>query len=134
MNVAKLTLPQKISAVSILIVVISAFLPWAAVLGITLIGLRGDGVLTLILSLAGVLLFVLGTELFFAPKLPPKAADIILLVLAGLTALIGIVSVARIGGFASIGVYLTMLAGIVWVAAAVWQMLAARGLINTRRE
>ena len=57
MNVGRLTTPQRISAVSILLTAIASFLPWVSIFGISKLGIQGDGVMTLILAVAGAAIF-----------------------------------------------------------------------------
>ena len=59
------------------------------------------------------------TGLFGKPRDPGKASQITLLVLAVLTALIGLLD---LNGLAAIGLYLTLFAGVAWVVGAAWQL------------
>ena len=56
-----------------------------------------------------------------AAKIPPKVADIALIVIGGLIALIGLIDLNEFG---AIGLYLTLLGGLVWAGCAVWQLVA----------
>lgn len=102
-----------------LVVVLGAFLPWVSIFGISVIGVEGDGVITLVLAVIGLVLLALTSGLVGQPKVPGKASQITLLVLAILVALVGIIDM---NGAAAIGLYLTMFAGLAWVVGAVWQL------------
>jgi|GEM_PF-2486716 len=119
MKINALTLQQKIAAGAMAVVFIAAFLPWVSVYGMSVIGVEGDGVITLILALLGLAALVLGTEVFMAPKIPAKVTSIILIVLGALVSLTGIVDMNR---YAAIGLYLTLLGGLAWLGVAIWQM------------
>lgn len=119
MNIGRLTTPQRISAVAILVTAIAAFLPWVSLLGFGKLGIEGDGVMTLIFALAGAVILSVTTGLIGKPRDPGKASQISMLVLAVLTALIGLVDM---NGAAAIGLYLTLLAGVAWVIGAAWQL------------
>ncbi len=118
MNMSRLTTPQRISAISILVVALAAFLPWVSIFGISAIGVEGDGVITLALAAAGGIVLALTTGLFGKQKVPGKKSQISLLVLATLVALIGLLDM---NGAAAIGLYLTLFGGVAWVVGAAWQ-------------
>jgi len=122
MDVSRLTTPQRISAISILVVAVAAFLPWVSVFGISARGVEGDGVITLILATAGGVVLGLTSGLFGQEKVPGKKSQVTLLVLAALVALIGLVDM---NGAAAIGLYLTLFGGVAWVVGAAWQLSAA---------
>jgi len=119
MNFGRLSLPQRISLAAMLVVVLAAFLPWVSIFGLSKRGIEGDGVLTLLLALAGVVVLVLTTGLVGSPRTPGRAPQIVLLVLAAVVAL---VAVLDMNGAAASGLYLTLLGGIAWVVGAVWQL------------
>ena len=121
MHIDRLTLPQRISAGAILVVIIAAFLPWVSIFGVGILGIEGDGVLTLLLALAGGVVLALTSGLFGAAKTPGRVSQIALVVLAGLVALIGLYDM---NGAAAAGLYLTLFAGIAWTVGAVWQLTA----------
>ncbi len=122
MDLTRLTLPQRISLGAAGVVAISAFLPWVSIFGIGVSGIEGDGVITLVLALAGAALLVfVSTAEEGAGKIPPKVADIALIVIGGLIALIGLIDLNEFG---AIGLYLTLLGGLVWAGCAVWQLVA----------
>lgn len=119
MKLGRLTMPQRVSAVSILVVALGAFLPWVSIFGISMIGIEGDGVITLVLAVAGAIILAATTGLIGSERTPGRKSSIPLLVLAILVALIG---VADMNGAAAIGLYLTLFGGIAWVVGAVWQL------------
>jgi hypothetical protein len=119
MYVSRLTTPQRISAVSILVVALAAFLPWISIFVISVRGIEGDGIITLALAAAGGIVFALTTGLFGNQKVPGKKSQISLLVLASLVALIGLLDM---NGAAAIGLYLTLFGGVAWVVGAAWQL------------
>ena len=123
MDLTRLTVPQRISASSMVIVVIAAFLPWVSLFGISARGTDGDGVITLILGLAGIGILAYSSSLFRAEKVPGRASQITLIVLAALVALIGLFDM---NGAAAIGLYLTLFAGIAWLVGAIWQLTISR--------
>lgn len=116
-------MPQRISAISIVVVALAAFLPWVSVFGIGVRGIEGDGVLTLLLAIAGAVVLGLTSGLFGGQRTPGRASQIVLVVLASLVALVGLYDM---NGAAAIGLYLTLLAGIAWVVGAVWQLTLKR--------
>jgi hypothetical protein len=119
MDVSRLTTPQRISAVSILVVALAAFLPWVSVFGISALGIEGDGVITLVLAVAGGVVLGLTSGLFGQDKLPGKKSQVTLLVLAVVVALVGLLDM---NGAAAIGLYLTLFGGVAWVVGAAWQL------------
>lgn len=119
MNLERLSTPQRISAVSILVVIVAAFLPWVSILGFGALGVEGDGVITLVLGIAGAAVLAVTTGLFGGERTPGRGSQIALLVLAVLVALVGLFDM---NGAAAIGLYLTLLAGVAWVVGAAWQM------------
>jgi hypothetical protein len=123
MNMSRLTTPQRISAISILVVALAAFLPWVSIFGISAIGVEGDGVITLALAAAGGIVLALTTGLFGKQKVPGKKSQISLLVLATLVALIGLLDM---NGAAAIGLYLTLFGGVAWVVGAAWQLSVSK--------
>jgi hypothetical protein len=119
MYISRLTTPQRISAVSILVVALAAFLPWVSIFVISVRGIEGDGGITLALAIAGGIVLALTTGLFGKQKVPGKKSQISLLVLASLVALIGLLDM---NGAAAIGLYLTLFGGVAWVVGAAWQL------------
>lgn len=123
MNLARLTTPQRISAIAILVVALAAFLPWVSLFGISVLGIEGDGVITLVLAVAGGVLLALGSGLVGEPRMSGRRTQIALLVLAVLVALIGLFDM---NGAAAIGLYLTLFGGIAWVVGAAWQLALSK--------
>lgn len=119
MDTSRLTTPQRISAVAILVVALAAFLPWVSIFGVSVRGIEGDGVITLALAVAGGIVLALTTGLFGRQKVPGKKSQISLLLLATLVALTGLMAMS---GAAAIGLYLTLFGGIAWVVGAAWQL------------
>ena len=119
MKLGRLTMPQRVSGVSILVVALGAFLPWVSIFGISKIGIEGDGVITLVLAVAGAIILAATTGLIGSERTPGRKSSITLLVLAILVALIGLIDM---NGAAAIGLYLTLFGGIAWVVGAVWQL------------
>jgi hypothetical protein len=117
MNLDRLTTPQRVAGICMLVVALGAFLPWVSIFGISVNGLSGDGRLTLVLALIGLGVLATSTEVFGPPRLGVRPAFIVLAIAAALTALVGI---ADMNGAAAIGLYLTMFGGIGWVVATVW--------------
>jgi len=113
----------RLSAIAIAVVALSAFLPWASVLGFTKSGIRGDGVITMLLAVVGGLILALSTGLVGRERAPGKKSMIALLVLA---ALVAVIAVADMNGVAAIGLYLRLFAGIAWVVGAIWELNARR--------
>lgn len=123
MNFGRLTMPQRVSGVAILVVILAAFLPWVSILGVSVIGLEVDGVITLLLALAGAVILAVTTGVVGGKRTPGRPSQIALVVLAALVALIGVIDM---NGAADIGLYLTLFGGIAWVVGAVWQMNASK--------
>jgi hypothetical protein len=120
MDLKRLTVPQRLSLGAAGVVFIAAFLPWVSIFSVSKLGIEGDGVITLILSLAGAAVLLLTSGVFgSAEKTPGKAVNITLIVLAALVTLIALVDM---NGFAAIGLYLTMFGGLAWLAGAIWHM------------
>ena len=90
-----------------------------SIFGISAIGVEGDGVITLLLAVAGGIVLALSSGLVGKLKAPGKWAQISLLVFAVLVALIGLMDM---NGVAAIGLYLTLFGGIAWVVGAAWQL------------
>ncbi|SEJ53024.1 hypothetical protein [Demequina mangrovi] len=119
MHLERLTLPQRISAVAIVVVALAAFLPWVSIFGLSAIGLEGDGMLTLAFAIAGGVVLAITSGLVGGERTPGRASQIALVVLASLVAVIGLFDM---NGAAAMGLYLTLFGGIAWVVGAVWQL------------
>lgn len=89
------------------VVALAAFLPWVSVLGFSKTGIDGDGAITLVLALVGLLL-VWRRWLGWIGQV----------ILSGLVAAVAIYDLNDAGSFAAIGLYLTFLAGAVWVVGS----------------
>jgi hypothetical protein len=106
----------KVIGIASAVTAIAAFLPWASVLGVSALGIQGDGVITLIAALLGLVL--LAGYLGYGPLHPGRR------VFGGieiaLAAVVAITGLADLTNFAAIGIYLTLFGGIAWgIAAAV---------------
>lgn len=128
MKLERLTTPQRISGVAILVVALAAFLPWVSLFGISVSGIEGDGVITLVLALAGAVVLALTTGVVGGSRTPGRASQIILLVLAVLVALVGLFDM---NGAAAVGLYLTLFGGIAWVVGAIWQLTLKKQAATT---
>jgi len=96
-----------------LLVIIGSFLPWESAFGVSVSGIKGDGVITLILAIIGVILW-------FVPwpggKTSQGSRIAWVLIEAFLGVLVALIAGYHMGDdFAAIGVYLTFLAGVAWV-------------------
>ncbi|EFQ84806.1 hypothetical protein HMPREF0063_10147 [Aeromicrobium marinum DSM 15272] len=118
MNFSRLSTPQRISAASIGVVALAAFLPWVSIFGVSALGVEGDGVITLVAAVAGAVVLAMTTGVIGEPKTPGTRSELALIILATIVALIGLVDM---NGAAAMGLYLTLFAGIAWVVGAVWQ-------------
>ena len=117
MNLESLSAPQRVMGASMVAVLLGAFLPWVSIFGISVSGIHGDGVITLILSLAGLALLAFTSGVVGEAR-TGKAPTFVLLGLAALTTLIALIDM---NGAAAIGLYLTLLGGIAWIVGAAWQ-------------
>lgn len=123
MDLHRYSTPQRVSGIAIIVVALAAFLPWASIFGISISGIRGDGVITLVLALVGGAALAVRVGLLDQVKVPSKAGLVVSLACAVLVALIGLVDM---NGAAAIGLYLTLFGGIAWVVGAVWELRDAR--------
>ncbi len=110
--------PQKLAGGSMIVVAISAFLPWVSIFGISARGIEGDGAITLVCALVGLAVLALNAGAA-GGRLGRKPMLIVSGIAAVITALIGL---ADMNGAAAIGLYLTMFAGIAWVIAVIWDV------------
>ena len=115
-----LTMPERVSAIAIGVVVLGSFLPWASFAGFSAWGLEGDGVITLLLGVVGAVLLAVSSGLLGGQRRVGAALPITLVVVAVLVALVGLIDM---NGLAAIGLYLTMFGGIAWVVGSVWQLM-----------
>ena len=123
MNISRLSTPQRVSAISILVVALAAFLPWVSIFGLGVSGIEGDGVITLVLAVAGGVVLAVTAGLFGEPKAAGRKSQIALLVMSVLVALIGLMDM---NGAAAIGLYLTLFGGVAWVVGAAWQLSVSK--------
>lgn len=123
MDLTRFSTPQRVSGIAIIVVALAAFLPWVSVFGFSVSGIRGDGVITLVLALLGAALLATRTGLLDQVKIPEKAGLIASLVFAALVALIGLLDM---NGAAAIGLYLTLFGGIAWVVGAALELKGAK--------
>ena len=128
MDLTRLTIPQRISLASMAVVVIAAFLPWVSLFGISARGTDGDGMVTLVLSLVGIVVLVLTSGVLKAKKAAGRVSQIALVAVAALVALIGLMDM---NGAAAIGLYLTLFAGLAWLVGAVWQLVISKPTVVT---
>ncbi len=123
MDLTRFSTPQRISGIAIVVVALAAFLPWVSIFGISVSGIRGDGIITLVLALVGGAALAVRVGLLDQVKIPAKVGLIVSLVCAALVALIGF---ADMNGAAAIGLYLTLFGGIAWVVGAVLELKGAK--------
>ena len=128
MDLQRLSPPQRISAIAMVVVAVAAFLPWVSLFGISKIGISGDGAVTLALAIAGGVVMAFTTGVVGADRSPGKGSRITLLVLASVVA---IIALADMNGVAAIGLYLTLLGGIAWVVGAAWDLSTKRSAPDT---
>jgi hypothetical protein len=89
------------------LVVVGAFLPWISILGSTRSGLDGDGSITVVLGLFGLLLLWRGW-----------LGQIVQIVLATAICAIAVYDLNGAGGFAASGLYLTFFSSAIWALCA----------------
>ena len=123
MDLTRFSTPQRVSGIAIIVVAVAAFLPWVSILGFSVSGIRGDGMITLILAIVGAVALAIRTGMLGEARIPERAGLITSLVLAVLVALIGLVDM---NGAAAIGLYLTLFGGIAWVVGAALELKDAR--------
>lgn len=123
MNLGRLGVPHRISAIAILVVIVGAFLPWASAFGVSVLGVEGDGLITLTAAIAAAVILAFTTGVLGGTRSPGRASQIALLVLAVIVTIVGIVDMT---GFAAVGIYLTLFGGIAWTVGAVWELVAAQ--------
>jgi hypothetical protein len=123
MDLTRFSTPQRVSGIAIIVVALAAFLPWVSVFGFSVSGIRGDGVITLILAVLGATSLATRTGLLDQVKIPEKVGLIASLVFAALVALIGLLDM---NGAAAIGLYLTLFGGIAWVVGAALELKGSK--------
>lgn len=92
-------------------VLLGSFLPWASVLGFTKYGYEGDGAITAVLAVLGLLTLVVGWR---SAKVQAP--------LAGLAALVPLFDM---GSFAAAGVYVTFASAAAWLVLVMLPLLTA---------
>jgi hypothetical protein len=92
-----------------------------SILGISKLGIEGDGVITLVLAIAGAIVLFVSTGVLGHQRTPGKVSTWALVILAVLVALVGLLDM---NGAAALGLYLTFFAGIGWVVGAIWHLNA----------
>jgi hypothetical protein len=110
---------MKVMLVAVLATILGAMLPWASAFGISVAGVRGDGLITLIIAFIGGALILANR----GGAKGAKANAVAQLVLAGLVVVVALYHVTD--EFAAIGVYMTLLAGLTWVGALAWWWFGA---------
>jgi hypothetical protein len=134
MQLNRLTKPERVAAACMLVVALAAFLPWVSIFGLGIVGIRGDGKVTLFCAIVGLVLLALGTR---SDDLPQKR---ILRVVAYIAAVVAaLVGFGDMNGAAAIGLYLTLFGSIGWIIALVWngierKKLAAASAATARHE
>lgn len=123
MDLSRFSTPQRVSGIAIVVVAIAAFQPWVSILGFSVSGIRGDGMITLILAIVGAASLATRTGLLGEVRVAEKAGLVVSLVLAGLVTLIGLIDM---NGAAAIGLYLTLFGGIAWVVGAALELKDAK--------
>lgn len=119
---SKLSQPQRVAAVSMIVVAVSAFLPWVSVLGLSVSGINGDGQLTLIASVAGLVVLAAHTGV-----ISTRISRRVMLIVSGIgAALAAAVGLYDMNGYAAIGLYLTLFGGLAWVVAVIWDVRTGR--------
>ncbi len=113
-----LTRPQLLAGGSMVAVAVAAFLPWMSLFGISVIGFRGDGKITLIAALAGLASLAFGSDVVGRKRMSENASFAVSGIAAALVVMIGL---SDMNAFAAFGLYLTLLAGITWVVALAWE-------------
>ena len=99
-----LTRKQQIVVIGAGITAIGSFLPWASAFGTTIIGVNGDGAITLVLGLAA------GAVAYWMPL---SKHDTNLLVTAVAGVLVALIGLNAATGIAAIGVYITLIGGLI---------------------
>lgn len=123
MDLSRFSTPQRVSGIAIIVVALAAFLPWVSVFGFSVSGIRGDGVLTLIVAVLGAISLATRTGLLDQVKIPQQTGLIASMAFAGLVTLIGFLDM---NGAAAIGLYLTLFGGLAWLVGAVLEFKAAK--------
>ena len=131
MDLSRFSTPQRVSGIAIVVIALAAFLPWVSVFGFSVSGIRGDGVITLILALLGAASLATRTGLLDQVKVSDKVGMVTSLVLAALVTLIGLLDM---NGAAAIGLYLTLFGGIAWVVGAALELKGTKDEVAAPSE
>ena len=131
MDLSRFSTPQRVSGIAIVVIALAAFLPWVSVFGFSVSGIRGDGVITLILALLGAASLATRTGLLEQVKVSDKVGMVTSLVLAALVTLIGLLDM---NGAAAIGLYLTLFGGIAWVVGAALELKGTKDEVAAPSE
>ena len=104
--------PRWVTFGAIAAVALGSFLPWESSLGNSVSGIDGNGKITLLCAIVGVVAFNL------TGRIEPRAR----LVTSGVAGAISVlVAILGLTNGVAIGIFLTLLGGIAWVAAMVWE-------------
>ena len=90
------------------VTIVAAFLPWYSILGSSVLGIEGDGIITLILSFLAI-----GLIWYFDNLNRQVYAGI------GLGALITFIGLYHLTNFSGAGVYLTIIGGVILIGGGV---------------
>ena len=121
-RIARCSSAYKAIGASALVASVAAFLPWVSVFGVSLYGIEGDGVVTLLFGAVGLVVFA--SHLGFGPlSIGPRAFFSTQAVCSVIVFAVGAYDMNR---FAAFGLYLTLAAGIAWLGAVAVAWRASR--------
>jgi hypothetical protein len=123
--IARLPIQLKVMLGALAVMAMAAFLPWVSVFGVSVSGIRGDGVITLLLALGG-------AAVILANRTTAMWSVIIEAVLAVLALVVAFYHVND--PFAAVGIYLTLLAALVWAGSLAWWWADARGRLRAGND
>lgn len=123
LDLNSLSRAQKVSGGAMAAVVAGAFLPWVSFLGFSVIGVRGDGLITLIAAVVGLAALAFGTDVLGRRRIADTTRTSVSAVAAGISVL---VAFTDMNNFAAAGLYVTLMAGIAWVVGLVWEANEAK--------
>lgn len=121
MELDRLTKPQRVAAACMVVVAVAAFLPWVSIFGIGVLGIEGDGQVTLVCAIIGLIVLALRTRRSDGEQ--PVALRVVAYVAAVIAVFIGL---ADMNGAAAIGLYLTLFGALGWLASLVWDGVERR--------
>lgn len=121
MELSRLTKPQRVAAACMLVVAVAAFLPWVSLFGLGILGIKGDGRVTLVCAAVGLIVLALRTRRSDGEQ--PVALRVVAYAAAVVAALVGF---GDMNGAAAIGLYLTLFGAIGWLGALVWDGVERR--------